>query len=815
MSIYFRSTAKNAQEKDNNVTIPDISSTGQMNVAEATTSQQVDNRTGQPETVKPNSRGQTTSKLKSQSSVVSVAGTLPGTTAVSTASGNNTSSKKTHESGKRPGPRVSFSKKSVRSRAQEPLSIDKIVEKIIKFLPKPEADGGKHSKIPVHNISMNMGSVTGSIDDSEDGLKLPAINNPSSRKAAPSIDHNKVNRAQEDKVQVSDPSTLAVAGVRVTNSIEYQVDDDAMSVLSNGSQDNSTVQRMCKSPVQSPELVNDIWIPPPGNLNKKIFNTICIFPLHTVDQSTSTDDLNPIAEGPLPVTTTSPHVHVDAGITEAKKEKTVEITPPETISNESSTATAPQILPVCLSNVAAVSRPPTGGEGDTIIISKKITAGGVPKTSARGADDTIDNSKLPSGPVTLGEVTQELKKSGLKGNPLLQLYLFFYKDLDVQCRHHLLAAASGVSMDASRYTSTDGYKGTPYAVESLQGMSDMFEVVAEEVSKLEYTTYYAMQALLQTDHTINDLVLIANSGDELSDSFYFHLKEASSKLGEIKIAETWVNMLLHDSRAIFTRTRALGIDPVLIGPQFSIAYQAFLSCQGSNLQLKKKLDEVHALMQKYLAKPVFHVQTMPVADTSGIEKYCEQLKERCEDLEEAMEDIRDENEELREELTLIDSQLDRTPGALLFYAVLHSPKLPEIVANHIQILQAVKTTIEGSEHFDFITLKRRLEKCLQGLPAMQQFFKKYSTLHKKWAAARSKMFLDRRQIGGDADNHYVCPICNIDSRLAEVDIGCPLVNTASKNSSSTGALATVTKMKGSKRGKSSASPGGSHFGGQF
>mmetsp|Transcript_847 Transcript_847/g.1465 ORF Transcript_847/g.1465 Transcript_847/m.1465 type:complete len:1381 (+) Transcript_847:119-4261(+) len=719
-------------------------------------------------------------------------------------------STKTQESGKRAS-RASFSKKAGKTKLPEPLNIDKIVEKIIKFLPKPEAEGNKHSKIPVHNISME--------DSSEENLKLPPIvtSDVPGRKANAVAERKKANKTQDEDVQVADPASLAVAGVRVTNSMEFLVDDDAVSVLSGQSndlsQDNSNVQRLCKTPIPPVELVNDIWIPPPGHINKKMFNTICIFPLHTVDQGTSTDDLL-VSADMLPLTMST--VPLDDDQNAAGKGTVDHFPPSKTLSMGSSSATGPQIVPVCLSNVEAVSRPATGGEGrDNIVISKPLTGADKSRRSAKGSAELTREDTFPSKviqPVSLEEVTEELKKSGLKGNPLLQLYLCFYKDLDVQCRHHLLAAASGVAMDASRYTSTkDGYKGTPYAVASLQGMSDMFEVVAEEVSKLEYTSYYAMQALLQTDRTINDLVLIANSGEELTDSFYFHLKQASIKLGEVKIAESWVNMLLHDSRAIFTRTRALGIDPVLIGPQFSIAYQAFLSCQGSNLQLKKKLDEVHALMQKYLAKPVFHAQNMPVADTSGIERYCEQLKERCEDLEEAMDDIKEENEELREELTAMDSQLDRTPGALLFYAVLHSPKLPEIVANHIQVLQAVKTTVEGNEHFDFITLKRRLEKCLQGLPAMQQFLKKFNTLHKKWADARSKMFLDRRQIGADADNHYVCPICNIDSRMAEVDLGCPLVTTAPKNTNSAGAL--TTKMKGSRKGgKNTASQGATRFG---
>ena len=737
------------------------------------------------------------------------------------------------------GPRSSFTKKGEgkkgakdtkltnnKSLPTQPLSMDKLVQHIIKFLPGSE-EGTNMSRNPVYSTIVHSDSM----NDSED-LKLPLIVDPENQKG-PKSDRKSNQRSKKGGARggMDPPGNMAVSGVRVTTSSSpafstenslVGAGEDELSVLSTGSQE-SAMQRMSRSPTHHPDLVNEIWIPPPGNLNKKIFNTICIFPLHNVDQSTSTDDLNPIEQLPLTMETLE--------LNDPKSQATSEDMP--------SNSQGSPIIPRALSHVEAVSRPST--RGDTIMISRPITGGRAAGAGGPGREGTKGGSTPLA--VTLEDVTAELKKQGdALGNPLLQLYLLFYKDLDVQCRHHLLAAASGVSMDAAKYAAKTGTKekerekgkgmgsgtgtvtvtreetgsqGTPYSVASLQGMSDMFEVVAEEVSKLEYTSYYAMQALWQTEQTINDLIMIATSKQKLTESFYFHLRESSTKLGEVKIAEAWVGMLLHDSRAIFTRTRALGIDPILIGPQFSIAYQAFLSCQGSNLALKKKLDLVHALQQKYLAVPIIHAQTRPIEENNGrLQQHCDQLRERCEELEDAVDDIKDENEELRAELQIIDSQLDRTPGALLFYSVLHNPKLPEVVANHIQILLGVKSTLEGNAHFDFMALKRRLELCLHGLPAMQQFFKKYSSLHKKWAASRAKMFLDRRQIGGDADNHYVCPICNIDSRKAEVDMGCPLVNTALKNSSSSGALATVTKMmtKNKKGGIMSSSLPSPQFG---
>ena len=678
--------------------------------------------------------------------------------------------------------RNSFSKKGAKDRnkmqQEGQLSMEQIVEKIIKFLPRSQ--DSTRPKIAVHTLSL---------EDTEEKLTLPPIDDKNKKVDRSNRLHKKTKKECIDD-ELQNPSDLAIAGVRVENS---NVVDDNISVNSGDSQE-AAMRLICQSPSHEPEIVNEIWVPPPGNLNKKMINTVCIFPLHTVDQSTSTDDLIVDSE-PLD---TEVIINKDEPPTAELEIDTKEVAQPQTPS----TSMESPIIPRCLSNVEAVSRPPTQGATDTIQISRPISSARDRIKSGSRRGSTLNKEETENAMATLEAVTNELKKNSKEGNPLLQLYLYFYKDLDIQCRHHLLAAAAGISMDGARYAANEGVevkKGSPYSIASLQGMSDLFEVVAEEVSKLEYTSYYAMQALLQTDLVINDLILIATSREELSDSFYFHLRETSNKLGEVKIAEAWVSMLLQDSRAIFTRTRALGIDPVLIGPQFSIAYQAFLSCQGSNLALKKKLKEVHALVKKYLSEPIKHAQNMPVVDNHHLEQRCEQLQERCEDLEEAMDDIKEENEELRDELRAMDSQLDRTPGAFLFYSALHNPKLPEVISHHIQVLLSVKSTIDGHDHFDFVTLKRRLEQCMQAIPIMQQFFKKYASLHKKWSLSRGKMFLDRRQIGADADSYYVCPICNIDSRRAEVELACPLVNTAPKMSSSTGALGTETKMKPKKK----------------
>lgn len=54
-------------------------------------------------------------------------------------------------------------------------------------------------------------------------------------------------------------------------------------------------------------------------------------------------------------------------------------------------------------------------------------------------------------------------------------------------------------------------------------------------------------------------------------------------IGELEIAEAWVDMLLTNSRTLFNRIRILSIHPAILGENYQKAYQAFLACQGTNV----------------------------------------------------------------------------------------------------------------------------------------------------------------------------------------------------------------------------------------
>lgn len=56
-------------------------------------------------------------------------------------------------------------------------------------------------------------------------------------------------------------------------------------------------------------------------------------------------------------------------------------------------------------------------------------------------------------------------------------------------------------------------------------------------------------------------------------------------VGELEIAEAWVDMLLTNSRTLFNRIRILSIHPSILGENYQKAYAAFLACQGTNVSL--------------------------------------------------------------------------------------------------------------------------------------------------------------------------------------------------------------------------------------
>lgn len=204
--------------------------------------------------------------------------------------------------------------------------------------------------------------------------------------------------------------------------------------------------------------INEIWVPPPSSLAKrKLPATIVIFPLHTVDSSTSTDDL-------FIDTTTSPpsplHITMEPSIT----------------GSESS----------------ASLRPST-------------------------SNSLNNNPKLE-------KLQYDLASSS---SPLTMLYQQFFPYLSVLSRHHLMAAAAGELADMSKDIDSTAPPTNPTSIYSTNRFAHLFEVTLEEISKLEYTSYHALESVPYCEQMIADLVILSQSGRSIDADFLASLREVT------------------------------------------------------------------------------------------------------------------------------------------------------------------------------------------------------------------------------------------------------------------------------------------------
>jgi hypothetical protein len=192
---------------------------------------------------------------------------------------------------------------------------------------------------------------------------------------------------------------------------------------------------------QTVSEINEIWVPPPSFGKKKLPSTIVIFPLHTVDASTSTADM---------------------------------------ISED---------LPL-----------------------EKIT----PLKDAAPQKETNRAGR----PSELEKFQSELTVST---NPLALLYQKFFPYLSVLSRHHLMAAASGSISDRS--APLDYTSALTETTQTTASLAALFEMVAEEVSKLEHTSFSALEAIVHSERHVHDLILTAEAGKPIDEEFLTNLRE--------------------------------------------------------------------------------------------------------------------------------------------------------------------------------------------------------------------------------------------------------------------------------------------------
>ena len=123
-----------------------------------------------------------------------------------------------------------------------------------------------------------------------------------------------------------------------------------------------------------------------------------------------------------------------------------------------------------------------------------------------------------------------------------------------------------------------------------------------------------------------------------------------------------------------------------------------------------------------------------------------------------------EIEDLEKELFEAQQGADRTPGALLFFAALQDEGAVPTMQQLVLQLGHLKSFVDGSEHLDFPTMRKRLQVCVECVPNLSKFISKYSGMVQKWSQDRYKAYTSRNLTGGDADAAMLCPLCSADFR---------------------------------------------------
>ena len=150
--------------------------------------------------------------------------------------------------------------------------------------------------------------------------------------------------------------------------------------------------------------------------------------------------------------------------------------------------------------------------------------------------------------------------------------------------------------------------------------------------------------------------------------------------------------------------------------------------------------------------------------SSNIEEQLSRVQHELQLVKEELAQADNEIDDLEQELFEVQHDADRTPGALLFFAALQDDGAVPTMQQLVLQLGHLKSFVDGSEHLDFPTMRKRLQVCVECLPNLSKFIDKYSYLHQRWETNRKKAFAMRKLSGGDADSASLCILCNHDSR---------------------------------------------------
>jgi len=366
-------------------------------------------------------------------------------------------------------------------------------------------------------------------------------------------------------------------------------------------------------------------------------------------------------------------------------------------------------------------------------------------------------------------------------NPLEVLYHQFAHILPPMFRTRLLNACIVEGRMTTHIPSSSAIHQTLNALlENIAVVSDNYENIIDMVESCEKTVAGLVA------------MIIASPTPLKFETVYPYLVNLHRMFGDLEGKKLPMDLALHEFRSIFDRLNAEG--PKVIknlmkeSNEFSDCYKRFFSCQGKAVEVNQRLQACKGRCLKYnLLQP--ELFSRPVAETNQAQKSNQssaqitnyfpsemfnnngseqleklqnenkQLKEMVEALESDLQTAENEIVETQQELFDALQEKDRTPGALIFFALLHDPTYVESLQQLVLQIGQLKRFAIGVDHVDFVTIKKRIQVCTSITPTIDKLVDRYFTLYKKWSNQRLKFFSQRNLTGGSADANNCCALC--------------------------------------------------------
>ena len=162
------------------------------------------------------------------------------------------------------------------------------------------------------------------------------------------------------------------------------------------------------------------------------------------------------------------------------------------------------------------------------------------------------------------------------------------------------------------------------------------------------------------------------------------------------------------------------------------------------------------------AKPSIEFDDQTSVGMQGPEQLLQDIQDLREEVEALREELtiaKEENEDLEVEMVEMLAEKDKSPDALIFFAMMHDPSYVQNLHQLLLQMKHLKSFADGTGHMDFLTLRKRIQVCVVLTPNVEKLVDRYTMMYQKWTTFRLNWFSARKLNGGSADAFNSCPLC--------------------------------------------------------